>query len=273
MQPQPVDSLEDERLTPYRNLKQTNLTRWSRQFIAEGKLVVARLLASPLQTASVLLSERRLGLLAELNLPAGTQLLVISEELAHELTGFRFHAGVMACGVRPPPRLLEELVAAPDPLLVACPRMTDPDNLGQLMRICRALGVSGLLLGEGCADPYARRTLRVSMGNAFTLPVVESENFLRDIVWLKEQRRCTLSAAVLAETATPLTSAQPLFPEALLLGNEADGLPPEVIALCDRQLTIPMSGDTDSLNVVVAAGIMLHWLRAGAAAPRVAGVW
>jgi tRNA G18 (ribose-2'-O)-methylase SpoU len=261
MQPQRVESLDDERLAPYRNLKQTNLTRWSGRFIAEGKLVVERLLASRLRTVSVLLSERRLGLLRELAPGEEVDTLTIPEDLARELTGFNFHAGVMACGERPASLGFEGLPVGAGALFVACPRMTDPDNLGGLIRISRALGVSGLLLGEGCADPYSRRALRVSMGNAFDLPILECQNLRSDLLRLRERHGCTLTATVLADDAQPLEETRGRSPEVLLLGNESGGLDAESIALCDRRITIPMNGGTDSLNVVVAAGIVIHWVR------------
>jgi tRNA G18 (ribose-2'-O)-methylase SpoU len=180
----PIASLSDPRLDPYRSLKQTNLTRDSGRFIAEGKLVVERLLASRFQVDSVLLSERRLPLWESLLRVGDSPVYVVSEETARQLLGFHFHAGVLACGRRGPRFTVHDLLAALDTephLLVACPHMTDPDNLGSLIRVARALGVGGLLLGRGCCDPFSRRTLRVSMGNALELPIVESRDLADDL--------------------------------------------------------------------------------------------
>lgn len=261
----PVDSLSDPRLDPYRHLKQTNLTRWSGRFIAEGRLVVERLLESPLDVESLLLSERRLELLQRLPRSNAVDVLVVSDELARQLTGFGFHAGVLACGRRGPNPKLDRLFPG-DPaqpqLLVCCPHITDPDNLGSLIRLCRAFGVGGVLLGPACCDPYSRRTLRVSMGNAFALPIVESSDLAADLDRL-QNRGCTLSATVLDPAATPLHRAERVPREVLLLGNEAHGLAAEWVRRCDRRLTIPMQPGADSLNVAVAAGICLHWLTRG----------
>lgn len=257
----PVLSLDDPRLDPYRNLKQTNLTRWSGLFIAEGKLVVERLLASRSRVRSILVSERRLDVLATLPFPPSVEVLVIADDLARQLTGFEFHAGVMACGWRAPSPRVEDLTWPARSLIVACPRMTDPDNLGGLIRLCRAFGVSALLLGEGCADPFSRRVLRVSMGNAFDLTIVECNELDASLETLRRSAGFTLTATVLDEQALPLHRARRHDRDILLLGNEAEGLGLEWIGQSDRRLTIPMQGGTDSLNVAVAAGIFLHALR------------
>lgn len=263
-----INSPGDPRLEPYRNLKQTNRTRWSGEFVAEGRLVVERLLASRLGTTSLLLSEQRRGLLDELPLSDGVEVFVVSEETARELTGFGFHAGVLACGRRGPAVSLDAWIADrlantngvnASTMLVACPQMTDPDNLGGLIRLCRAFGVAGLCLGEACCDPFSRRTLRVSMGNAFDLPILESTNLAHDMQRLRTEYGFSLTATVLGNGAVPLHTARPIPRDILLLGNEAHGLPAEWIAISDRLVTIPMHGGTDSLNVTVAAGICLHW--------------
>ena len=266
-----IDSLADPKLEPYRHLKQTNLTRWSGRFIAEGKLVVERLLASRFAVESLLLSERRLALLEELPLRQNVPVLVVSEELARELTGFNFHAGVLACGLRGADVHLPQLLAAADAatgppplLLLCCPHITDPDNLGSLLRLARAFDVAGLLLGPDCCDPFSRRTLRVSMGNAFDVPIVESVDLAADLTWLRDQEGFRLSATLLAPDATSLVDVHPEARELLLLGNEAQGLAPQWVELANRRVTIPMSRGADSLNVSVAAGIFLHWYRYGA---------
>ena len=282
-----INTAADSRLEPYRHLKQSNLTRGSGEFIAEGKLVVERLLASRFETRSLLLSERRLGLLEELRPDPSIEVLVVSDELARELTGFEFHSGVLGCGRRGVTLTVDALnfresratwpmLPASDPdagssryegtLLVACPRMTDPDNLGGLIRLCRAFGVAALCLGEGCCDPFSRRTLRVSMGNAFELPIIKSSDLAGDLARLQSEHGCTLTGTVLEPSAIPLHLAPKLMRDVLLLGNEAQGLEPAWVAHCDRLVTIPMHGGTDSLNVTVAAGICLHWLQQAAVA-------
>ncbi len=262
-----ITSLSDPRLDPYRSLKQTNLTRDSGRFIAEGKLVVERLLASRYAVDSVLLSEHRLPLWEQLPRSGDPPVYVVSEETACQLLGFHFHAGVLACGLRGPRPTVQDLLpllpAAEPHLLVACPHMTDPDNLGSLIRVARALGVGGMLLGHGCCDPFSRRTLRVSMGNAFELPIVESRDLAGDLLCLRREHGFTVTATVVDPESQPLHQVRRVPRDVLLLGNEAHGLDSRWRSLCDREVTIPMSTGVDSLNVTLAAGICLHWLRWG----------
>ena len=252
-----LDSLDDPRLADYRSLKTTNLTRWSGRFVSEGKVVVDRLLASGLLVRSLLVMESISESYADLGeLPV----FVLPDSLAEKLVGFQFHQGVLACAERPPRLSLEDLLreAPPRFTLVACSRVTDPVNLATIIQLCTAFGAMALLLETGCADPYSRRTVRVSMGNVFRLPVLELADLKSDLARLREADELSLFATVLDEHAEPLGEVKPAPRSVLVFGNEADGLSPDWIDVCDRRITIPMRGGTDSLNVAVAAGIFLY---------------
>ncbi len=251
-------SIEDPRLDPYRNLKQSNLTRWSGLFIAEGEKVVERLLASPFEAASVLVDESRLDVLDRLKVAEGTTVLMLPHDECRQLTGFEFHQGVLACGVRPRQVELHESVPAEGRVtVVVAPRITNPDNLGTLLRLSAAFGVDAVVLGHGSADPFCRRALRVSMGAALAVPVVE----LREetsIVHALKKLGLAVVATVLDPEAVPLHSASRPERLALLFGNEAHGLPADIIKASDGCVTIPMSASADSLNVSAAAAIVLY---------------
>jgi tRNA G18 (ribose-2'-O)-methylase SpoU len=254
-------SLEDRRLEPYRHLKRTNLTRWSGRFIAEGEKVVERLLASRFETESVLLSESRLDFLD--TIPDGVTVLVLPPEQCAHLTGYEFHQGVLACGVRRSSPLLDEIVPSRGRVTIAvAPKMTDPDNLGALLRLAAAFGLEAVLVGPGSADPFSRRTLRVSMGAAFAVPILEVDDLFGTLDRLKVLG-VQLIATVLERRAEPLMTAARPERLALLLGNEAHGLSADEVAACDRRITIPMAATADSLNVAAAAAIFLyHFTRA-----------
>ena len=110
MQVIPLDDYDDERLTPYRNLKTTNLTRWSGLFIAEGFLVVQRLLRSELRTHSILIREDRLDTLRGEPIPESVPVYTLPYEQAQRLVGFNFHMGIVACGQRPEQLSLERFL-------------------------------------------------------------------------------------------------------------------------------------------------------------------
>ena len=257
-----IDSLDDPRLDVFRELKKTNLTRWSGRFIAEGVRVVKRLLASELEVESVLVSRSHRHRILGLCLP-NVDVFTLPQSVAEMVVGYRFHAGVLACAQRPGQPELATW-AQPDSrtsFLVACPNTTDPDNLGTIIRIAAAFGAEGILLGRGCADPFSRRTVRVSMGNVFQMPIREADDIEAELRELGETGKMALLGAVLSDSAIPLADCPVPSRAVLLLGNEADGLPQSLIDLCDQQVTIPMAVGVDSLNVGISAGILMYHFR------------
>ncbi len=259
-----IESLDDPRVQMYRHLKASNLLRDGRLFIAEGTKLVERLLASDYQTESVLIAERREAEWGP-KVPADVPLYVVPQEIGEQLTGFNFHVGVLACGVRQPDRLLDDTLPRDTArlMVVVCPNCDNPENLGAIIRIGSAFGIDALLLGRGCCDPFSRRVLRVSMGSALRLPIIESPDLEQDVWRLRDEWKLELIATVLDDSATPLSEAVRSPRAGLLFGNEADGLNEHWLSLCDHQLTIPMRPGTDSLNVAIAAGIFLHHFTRG----------
>ncbi|MGA2230765.1 MAG: RNA methyltransferase [Tepidisphaeraceae bacterium] len=258
-----VDSLLDPRLAPYRNLKDKELARDGRRFIAEGEQVVRRLLASTLQTESVLVAERKVAAIAPLT-PPDVPVFSATDATIEQVIGFEFHSGVLACGIRPVNPTLEEVlgpahaVSDPASTLLVCPKITNLDNIGSLVRLAAGFGVRAMLLGRECCDPFFRHSVRISMGAVFKLPMVRCEDLIADLRRLRADWGYELIATVLAADAEPLAKASRCGNVAILVGGEAEGLSREEIALCDRRVTIPMRHGTDSLNVAVATGIFLH---------------
>lgn len=254
----PLTDLNDPRLDVYRNLKETNLTRWESLFVAEGEKLVRRLLESDFETLSILAGETYVDHLRDI-LPPELPVYVIPARAIDDLIGFHFHRGLLACGRRKPSLALDDILPAPDTpwTCVVCPDVTDPENLGAIIRISSAFGVNALLFGSRCSDPFSRRILRVSMGTVFKLPIAISSNLPWDLERLKAAD-VELAATILDPAAVRLHEYHRPSRLALMFGNEGDGLPPEVTATADVKLTIPMQNGTDSLNVSVAAGVFLY---------------
>jgi tRNA G18 (ribose-2'-O)-methylase SpoU len=176
--------------------------------------------------------------------------------------GYRFHSGVIAAGRRRPLLKLEEVLGnlkKDEPaLLVVCPETSNTENLGLMIRIAAGFGATAMVLGELSCDPFYRQAIRVSMGTVFHLPIVQSESIARDLHEMKERWGVERVATVLDEDAEPLREAKRAARMAVLFGNEAQGLAEGIVKLCDRKVTIPMKRGTDSLNVAVAAGVVLY---------------
>jgi tRNA G18 (ribose-2'-O)-methylase SpoU len=257
----PVDTLDDPRVAPYRNLKDRELARDGDRFIAEGEQVVRRLLGSDYPAESLLLARRRADEIAPLA-PPDLPVYVVDDALVHQIVGFKFHSGVMAVGRRKPAEpidaVMERVAHKPRLTLVVLPDIANTDNMGALVRISAAFGADALVVGRHSCDPFWRQSVRVSMGTIFSLPLVRSSDLPADLRRLRDRWGFELAAAVVGEGAEPLEAAPRGQRLALLFGNEAQGLSPEYVATCDRRVTIPMQLGTDSLNVAVAAAVFLY---------------
>lgn len=260
----PVHRLSDltsNRLDPYRHLRTTNLTRVSGRFIAESKTLVQRLVASGIAIDSFLIDESYLDEAIGW-LPPEIDLFSIPGPYVSELIGFDFHRGYLACGMRPDFHRVErktfELTS--NWLGAMLVGLQDPENMGSIFRTCAALGISDVLIGPECVDPFARRVLRVSMGNAFKLRFFEALDPIT-AMGLCSGIGIESIAACLSETSEELRQFRRNGPALVVFGNEAHGLPLEIRNAATRCVRIDMALGTDSLNVSVAAGIILHDLR------------
>lgn len=141
---------------------------------------------------------------------------------------------------------------------LALEAVRDPGNLGTIVRTVDAVGGSGVILIGNCVDPYARETVRASMGSIFNVPLVR----------VSTERALALAAAWKGDVVGTQLSAREDFrglryraPTLLVMGSEGPGLSPELAAACSRRVKIPMAGRLDSLNLAVATGLMLYEIR------------
>ena len=231
-------------------------------FIAEGRLIVGKLLAAPrfrvrsaLGTASALASLR--GGLEQ----AGVPVYVARPETLQRIVGFHFHRGCLAAGERRAELGLDVLLQPRGRrILVALEGVTNPDNVGGVFRNAMAFGADGVVLGPGCADPLYRRALRVSMGGALETPFATVFDWPEGFARLRAA--AFTIAALTPDRAAADISAFGEVPERLLLllGSEGEGLSAAARAAADVHVRIPMAPGVDSLNVATAAGIALHRL-------------
>lgn len=256
---QHINDLDDPRLAVYRSLKATNQTRGLNHFIVEGEKLVDRLVASRFPVRSILVTDRHLGRLSPMP-PEGVPVYVVPFDLVHEIVGFPFHQGALACGGRLPQPDWRELWAGTDrPLTLAiCPKLSNPENLGSIARLCDVFGVDGIVAGPSCPDPFSRRVLRVSMGSALRAPIIVSDDPLALSRELGEALGMSFWAAVANETGRPFDDLIAPRRLGLVLGDEDQGVDQAWVDRCDESITIPMRGGASSLNVSTAAAILLY---------------
>ncbi len=256
-----IDQLEDPRLDRFRDLRLRNPTRYGNFFIAEGRLVVERLLQSRHRTLALLVEHNKDEALLQWVKPE-TEVLSIPASMVEALIGFDFHRGMMACGERPKIPLLMDAVAnlRGSQVTVAAYEVQDPTNLGNMIRTAVAFGAKHMILGPRTADPFSRRVMRVSMGTALEMNFLESRNFASDLQQLEAEHQIPSIAATLAPDAIELWRVPRDAPSIVVMGNEGAGLPLEIQQSCTFRATIPMSEVADSLNVSIATGIFLYEL-------------
>jgi tRNA G18 (ribose-2'-O)-methylase SpoU len=156
----------------------------------------------------------------------------------------------------PEPQPLEHLLRI-DRLLVL-PRLYDNENLGLLLRSAAALGLQGVLAGPG-PGLWNRRTVRVSMGAVWRIPVWRMEDPWATLAaWKAEKTGSEIVAAALTESAEDARFWRPVSRCALVMGPEDTGLSAEHLACCDRAVAITMASGMDSLNVAAAGAILMY---------------
>lgn len=251
-----ISKLDDPRLVVYRNIKVTNETRYRDEFVVEGPKLLDRLIASRFPIVSVLAENHRADAIAA-RVAADVPIFAAPPGLIRELIGFAFHQGVLASGRRDS-WPWSEFAPGGRLTLVACPDVKNPENLGSIFRLADVFGVDGVLLGRSCPDPFSRRVLRVSMGFALSRPAWVCPDLAVQCERLRRESGFELLAAVATEGVEPFDDRPRPERLVLVLGNESSGLDEDWLDRCDRRLTIPMRPGAESLNVAVAAGILLH---------------
>lgn len=255
-----LNDLEHPALRPYRNLVRSKRTRCQDWFIAEGRLIVERLLAGPHETLSIVIGDQVSDAFRK-KIPETVPTFLLPDDQVSQLVGYPFHAGIIACGRRP---RLQEFNEVPSmstsarSMILACPAIALHDNLGAIIRVGAAFGVDAIVVGSQSVDPWSRRVVRVSMGNIFQVPIVEPDSVAEALSRLQCDGGYSVIAATGAATASELPLSRPADKLVLVLGHEADGVPEPLLEMSDCEVSIPMSGATDSLNVTHAAAILLY---------------
>ena len=177
----------------------------------------------------------------------------LTAELFSSLSEAETSQGVLALARRP--TFDEERVLGGTPLVLVADGVQNPGNLGGLLRTAEAAGATGAILTTGCADPFSWKALRGSMGSAFRLPHLRGLSIEQALSALEKGGVAVLAAAKDGERR--YDEADLRGPVALVVGSEGGGLPPAVLERAAARLRVPLAGPVESLNVGVAAALVL----------------
>lgn len=232
-------------------------------FVAEGRLVVERLLESGrFRIHSVAVTPPAAAALAPVfqrrpDMPVH----VCDQQTLQEITGYDFHRGCLALAWRPPADVpLENIAAATR--LVALEEIGNPDNVGGLFRTGFALGADAILLSPGTADPLYRKAIRTSMAATLRLQFARVPDWPGGLSPLRERGFRVLALTPHPEAvALSNIAVDPADRLIIVAGSEGAGLTEGSLRYADVMVRIPVDPRADSLNVVVATGIVLNALR------------
>lgn len=227
----------------------------------EGLRLCEEALRSQLTIEAVIVSEELLrkervtGVIRELS-QATKRFGSVSEKLLESVSYTKTPQGIVVLAQRPEAseaRLAAQLGASP--LLVVLHQINNPVNVGAILRTSEAAGAAGVITTKNTSDPFSPKSLRGAMGSAFRLPLWSGPSYMETIDWCHEHKIATICADV--EATTSYTEIDWAIPSALVLGPESTGLTAEEMELADQRVSISMKGMAESLNVAVAAGVLL----------------
>ncbi|MFS0897273.1 TrmH family RNA methyltransferase [Mycolicibacterium litorale] len=258
-----VDDPADPRLDDFRDLnsidRRPDLPSGKGLVIAEGVLVVQRMVASRFTPRALLGTDRRLteldGDLDSVDAP----FYRASAEVMAEVVGFHLNRGVLASASRPPELTVDEVLEGARTVAVL-EGVNDHENLGSIFRNAAGLGVDAVIFGAGCADPLYRRAVRVSMGHALLVPFARATAWPQELDLLRANgfRLLAMTPDPAADTLAEAMAALAADKVAVLVGAEGPGLTERAMRVSDRRVRIPMSRGTDSLNVATAAALAFY---------------
>lgn len=228
----------------------------------EGLRLCEEALRSGLPIEAVIFSEeiahkdKAARLIKELS-PVCNRLASVSEKLLASISYTKTPQGLVLLAARPAMDEASFKSTQPaSPLLVVLHGINNPVNVGAILRTAEAAGASGAITTQGTSDPFSPKALRGAMGSAFRLPIWTGATYAAVLSWCAERRIETVCADVEGETA--YTALDWTTPTALVMGSESTGLTAEEASAATRVVAISMRGKVESLNVGVAAAILLY---------------
>jgi tRNA G18 (ribose-2'-O)-methylase SpoU len=259
-----LESLDDPRVVEYRAVSDPELARSRGLFVAEGRLVLRRLIEDDhFAIRSVLLSPAARRAVETLLDRLGPELPIYACRTRDflNITGFDIHRGCLALVERPPDRSVCDVLDGARAVVVL-EAVANADNIGGVFRNAAAFGVDAVLLSPTCCDPLYRKAIRTSMATTLRVPFARFEHWPQGLASLREQRFtiAALTARPGAQSLEAFAAAKRPDRLALLVGAEGTGLSEETVSFADTEVHIPIRPDVDSLNLAVAAGIALSRL-------------
>ncbi|MCM3619391.1 RNA methyltransferase [Sutcliffiella horikoshii] len=248
-----IESIKNNKVKQWKKLQKKKEREQSGTFIIEGfHLVEEALKVDNLVEVIIISEDRTIPKEWDLN---HVELIYAVPNVFKEISETETPQGVAAiCRI---PEENEHSIL-PGQKILLLDNVQDPGNVGTMIRTADAAGMDMVILGEGCADLYSSKVIRSTQGSIFHLPIVRGD--LKSYINQCRELQTPVYGTSL-QNGIPFHEVQPSGTFALILGNEGKGMAQEHLDMTDQNLYIPIHGQSESLNVGVAAGILMYYLR------------
>ncbi len=242
-----IESVQNEKVKEWKKLLQKKGRDTFNQYIVEGFHLVEEASKNPSLITSIIV---RQDVTVPEWVPSSADVFEVSNEIAKAISDTETNQGIFAICKKQ-----EHLIPKQANSFLLLDAIQDPGNLGTIIRTADAAGADVIILGEGTVDPYNPKVIRSAQGSHFHIPLIKG-NLFEWVERLKETGVTVYGTAL--EGAEAYHTVEPKLPFALILGNEGNGVNPNLLEQSSQNLFVPIYGKSESLNVTIAGGILLY---------------
>ena len=243
-----IRSRDNKTIKEIKKLHEKKYRNLNKKFIVEGQRFVKEALESDFEIEYVIIDENMQDKLNDLDIE-NERLLIVSETVFKDVCDTKMPQGILA--IVKNKQVVAEVCAG---FYVLLDKVQDPGNMGTIIRTANAAGANGVILTKGTVDVYNEKTLRSTMGSIFKIPVIIDEN-LEFVSELKSSGFKLICSSL--DTDKNFYGVNLSGKVIIAVGNEGNGISDEIYNISDEKVKIPMPGSAESLNVGIAAGIMM----------------
>ncbi|BAL61980.1 RNA methyltransferase [Melissococcus plutonius] len=238
----------------WRKLQQKKYRQDQKKYIVEGFHLVEEAINTNQSIESILLTSKGKMEWEEWLLDKDfSQIIIVSEEVMHYLSRLPTPQGILAIIAMQEEREIKDIMVDGGWLLLD--NIQDPGNVGTMIRTADAAGLAGVILGEGTADIYSTKTLRSMQGSNYHLPILHAS--LPAVLSQFQEKEIPVFGTEVTQRSVAYTQVKVPHTYGLMVGNEGQGINQSLLTQVDQVIHIPMKGASESLNVAVAAGILI----------------
>ncbi len=224
-------------------------------FVAEGVRLVSEIPSQLIEEVYISQSYEEEFEYSDLRLKLGVKAETVTDDVFKKMADTKTPQGILAL-VKKPQAKLYDLFNNDKPLVIILENLQDPGNLGTIIRMSEAAGVSMIVMSHDCVDAFSPKVVRATMGSLFRLPLFFTDNLLATMDEL-QNKGLKIYAAHL-KGLSDYSECDYREPSAFVIGNEGNGITEQTAAKCDKLIKIPMAGKVESLNAAIACTVLAY---------------